>query len=238
MSRFFDLDSPLMRALSALLDWFVVSFFTLLCAVPVFTAGAAACGLCEAMGPGGGEPPSLKRFFRGFRRCFRPACLCTLVLLAAGYFFYLYIQAVGALPGAFLGRGPVLPCLFGAGSGVFAAADPAGAGPSVLRFVEIRPDPGHRPSAPLPGHPGGGPGAFGGAGVVSRLVLGSQSCLHLPLARPDRAAVGPIDGACAGSAMTGSIRGGRRHSRGRRPPFFLLIFWRKWVQKSLTLVAL
>lgn len=99
MSRFFDLDSPLMRALSALLDWFVVSFFTLLCAVPVFTAGAAACGLCEAMGPGGGEPPSLKRFFRGFRRYFRPACLCTLVLLAAGYFFYLYIQAVGALPG-------------------------------------------------------------------------------------------------------------------------------------------
>ena len=32
MSRFFDLDSPLMHALSALMDWFVVSFFTLLCA--------------------------------------------------------------------------------------------------------------------------------------------------------------------------------------------------------------
>ena len=99
MSRFFDLDSPLMRALSALMDWFVVSFFTLLCAVPVFTAGAAACGLYGAMGPGGGEPPSLKRFFRDFRRCFRLSCLCSLVLAAAGYFFYLYLQAVGSLPG-------------------------------------------------------------------------------------------------------------------------------------------
>ena len=98
MLRLFDLDSPLMRALSALMDCFLASFFTLLCALPVFTAGPALCALYGAMGPDREAGFSLKRFSADFRRCFRPACLSTLLLLAAGYFFYLYIQAVGTLP--------------------------------------------------------------------------------------------------------------------------------------------
>ena len=158
MLRLFDLDSPLMRALSALMDWFVVSFFTLLCALPVFTAGPALCALYGAMGANRGEGFSLKRFFADFRRCFRPACLCTLFFLAAGYFFYLYIQAVGALPGqvrvlfwaaalfflaclalaAGVVSGPESPVdvpLAGSDRAAVGPSDRVGAGPAVTQFI-------------------------------------------------------------------------------------------------------
>ena len=41
MRHLFDLDSPVMSALSTLLDFFVLSILTLLCSLPVVTAGAA-----------------------------------------------------------------------------------------------------------------------------------------------------------------------------------------------------
>ena len=45
MRHLFDLDSPVMSALSTLLDFFVLSILTLLCSLPVVTAGASWCAL-------------------------------------------------------------------------------------------------------------------------------------------------------------------------------------------------
>ena len=39
MRRLFDPDSPVMSALSSLMDFFVLSLLTLMCSLPVITAG-------------------------------------------------------------------------------------------------------------------------------------------------------------------------------------------------------
>lgn len=99
MSRLFDPDAPLMRGLSALMDWFVLSFLAVICALPVFTAGASACALYGAMaGLSRGETAPVRCFFSQFRRCFRRSVPCTLAVLAAAYFLYLDTQAVAAIP--------------------------------------------------------------------------------------------------------------------------------------------
>ena len=48
MRHLFDLDSPVMSALSTLLDFFVLSILTLLCSLPVVTAGAFPQAACRA----------------------------------------------------------------------------------------------------------------------------------------------------------------------------------------------
>ena len=49
MRRLFDPDSPVMSALSSLMDFFVLSLLTLMCSLPVITAGAAWCALYGSM---------------------------------------------------------------------------------------------------------------------------------------------------------------------------------------------
>ena len=85
MSRFFDLDSPIMRTLSFLFDCMVMSFLFLLCCLPVFTTGAAFSALYHCAGyMADGSDAGIRDFFGAFRRSFKRATPIWLLALALG----------------------------------------------------------------------------------------------------------------------------------------------------------
>ena len=99
MRHLFDLDSPVMSALSTLLDFFVLSILTLLCSLPVVTAGASWCALYSSMvDMVAGAPMHIRGYFSHFRQLFKPATKCWVAILALAYLFYLDFQAIGSLP--------------------------------------------------------------------------------------------------------------------------------------------
>lgn len=89
MSRFFDPESPLSRALSAVFDWAALSLTAAVCALPLITAGASVSALyavaqTENAGPG----DFLRRFRRDLRRTLPLGIsfLAAAGLLAADFF--------------------------------------------------------------------------------------------------------------------------------------------------------
>ena len=99
MRRLFDPDSPVMSALSSLMDFFVLSLLTLMCSLPVITAGAAWCALYGSMADmAAGASVHLQGYFAHFRRLFKPATKCWVLILALAYLFFLDFQAIGSLP--------------------------------------------------------------------------------------------------------------------------------------------
>ena len=99
MSRLFDPDSPLMTALSTLMDFFVFSALTVVCSIPVVTAGAAWCALYASMADlTAGSSLHIRSYFDHFRRLFKPATKCWITVLALAYLFFLDFQAIGSLP--------------------------------------------------------------------------------------------------------------------------------------------
>lgn len=100
MSRFFDLDSPVMRALSFLFDCMVVSFLFLLCCLPVFTTGAAFSALYHCAGfLAEGSDAGIRDFFRAFRRSFKRATPIWLLALALGILLTLNLRIIKTMPG-------------------------------------------------------------------------------------------------------------------------------------------
>ena len=101
MKWFFDINNPVMRTLSTLADIVVLNLLTLLCSLPVFTAGAALTALNDAcirlvrM-----EDGELARdYFRAFRANFKNGTLLWLLFLAAGGLTYFdYLAALTYMP--------------------------------------------------------------------------------------------------------------------------------------------
>ena len=99
MSRFFDLNNPFWRLVSALADVIGLSLLFLVCCIPVVTAGAAASALyyavikCVRPLEGG----TFRAYFRSFRQNLRQGSLASLaavpivaaVLLGWGFVFRL-----------------------------------------------------------------------------------------------------------------------------------------------------
>ena len=84
-----------MSALSTLLDFFVLSILTLLCSLPVVTAGASWCALYSSMvDMVAGAPMHIRGYFSHFRQLFKPATKCWVAILALAYLFYLDFQAI------------------------------------------------------------------------------------------------------------------------------------------------
>lgn len=133
MSHFFDPDAPIMRALSAVFDFMVLSLVTLVCAAPLVTAGASMAALYAAMAEHtAGGVGGLRVFFRQFRRCFRKATVLWLTLLATGALLVLDLRIVGTMASAVRvllwgGLFFLIACLLLSGVYLFplAALDPA-----------------------------------------------------------------------------------------------------------------
>jgi len=92
------------RAVARVCDVFGLSICWLVCSLPVFTVGAAATALYDAVyhGVRRGEDGVYIRFFRTFRQSFRTATLVTLLFLgiAAAFFGVWYVTYIMALDGS------------------------------------------------------------------------------------------------------------------------------------------
>lgn len=83
MKKFFDMDSPIMSALSVAADLLVLNVLTFLCSLPVVTVGASLTALnavCIRMIRGEGSSV-IKEYFRSFRQNFKNGMLFGLFLL-------------------------------------------------------------------------------------------------------------------------------------------------------------
>lgn len=98
MSRFFSSDSPFFHKLSMFADLVLLNLLTVLCSLPVITAGTAATALFHAVtklrrGDGG----IYKSYFRAFKDNFLQATILWVILLIVGagacFCILMYYQA-------------------------------------------------------------------------------------------------------------------------------------------------
>ena len=85
LKRIFDAENPLMQALSVACDLLLLNCFTILCCLPVVTAGAALTALSDvAMHIVRQEGPGVFRmYFRSFRANLKQGILMGLMFLGA-----------------------------------------------------------------------------------------------------------------------------------------------------------
>ena len=101
MKWFFNMDNPVMRTLSTLADLIVLNLLTLVCSLPIITAGAAFAALNDAcIRLVRSEDGELARdFFRALKVNFRKGTLLWLLcLLAAGVLYADYLAALAYVP--------------------------------------------------------------------------------------------------------------------------------------------
>ena len=101
MKKIFDMDNPVMRALSAAADLIVLNFLALLCALPLVTLGASWAALSEtSLKLVRAEEGRITRdFFRAFRANLKKGIpLGLLFLLAAGLLYFDYLAALVYVP--------------------------------------------------------------------------------------------------------------------------------------------
>lgn len=107
MGKIFDLDSPLMRFLGKMTDLLWLNLLTVLCCIPIVTAGAGFTALhfvCLKL-VRGEEGYITKDFFRSFKENFKQATIIWLIFLAFATvmvfdFWYMYqMVEAGSLKG-------------------------------------------------------------------------------------------------------------------------------------------
>ncbi len=101
MNWLFDAEKPFMRSLSAIADLIILNFLTLLCSLPIVTAGAAITALYSvSIRLVRREESSLMNdFFHSFRSNFKNATLLFIILLlCAGVLYFDYLAAKVYIP--------------------------------------------------------------------------------------------------------------------------------------------
>ena len=83
MSTLFNLDSPIMRALSRMTDLLVLNLVTLVCCIPIVTIGASftACHYVTLKMARHEESYVIRSFFKSFRQNFKQATVLWILLL-------------------------------------------------------------------------------------------------------------------------------------------------------------
>ena len=85
MSRLFNTDSPVFSKLSTLADLVLLNLLTILCSLPVITAGASITALYYTMDKLRKSESNLYRsFFKSFKENFKQATILWVVLLIVG----------------------------------------------------------------------------------------------------------------------------------------------------------
>ena len=101
MKKFFDMDNPVMRALAVAADLLVLNLLTLLCSLPIVTAGAAITALNDMTIHMVREEDTylIKPYFRSFAANWKRATLFWLLLLVvAALIYYDYLAALTFAP--------------------------------------------------------------------------------------------------------------------------------------------
>lgn len=85
MSRSFNAESPVFSKLSTLADLVLLNLLTILCSLPVITAGASITALYYTMYKMRNQESNLYRsFFKAFKENFKQATILWLILLVVG----------------------------------------------------------------------------------------------------------------------------------------------------------
>lgn len=89
MRRFFDVDSPFMSGLNKMADMMILNLVTLVCCLPVITAGAALTALhyVSLKLVRNEETYILKQFFKSFTQNFKQATVIWLIKLLIAFLF-------------------------------------------------------------------------------------------------------------------------------------------------------
>ena len=101
MSSFFNMDSPIMRFLSRLCDLIILNLLTIVCCIPVVTAGASITALFSVTLKmvKGEESYILRGFFKGFKENFKQSTIIWLIIAVLGLFLFVDYRAAAVLPG-------------------------------------------------------------------------------------------------------------------------------------------
>ena len=104
MNTLFSADGPLMRAMSDLLTLLKLNFLTLLCCLPVFTAGAALTALhyCIMRMMEGRDGKVASMYFTQFRANLKSMTPVWIILLFAGGILYMDYYVFGRSTSRFL----------------------------------------------------------------------------------------------------------------------------------------
>lgn len=101
MGRMFNLDSPIMQFLNKVADLMILNLITLVCCLPVFTAGASLTAMHYVLlrYVRKEEGYTVRPFFKAFKENFVQATIEWLIMLAAGIIFALDIMVMRNNPG-------------------------------------------------------------------------------------------------------------------------------------------
>ena len=85
MDKLFDLDNPIMQALSKIADLMILNVLVLVSSLPIITIGAAQTGLYYAIGRRNNQTGHIwKDYWGAFRSNFKQATLLWLIFLGSG----------------------------------------------------------------------------------------------------------------------------------------------------------
>lgn len=99
--NFFVIDSPVMRFLARIGDLMILNLVFVVTSIPVITIGTALSALYTvSMKLVRGENPSvLKEYMKAYRRNFKPATICWIIMAAAGALIFLDFRLIGVFGG-------------------------------------------------------------------------------------------------------------------------------------------
>ena len=97
--KFWAIDSPVMRVLGRLGDIIILNMIFVVGCIPVITIGTSLSALyAVAMKMARGEDPSVwKEFWKAYKRNFRPATICWLVMAVIAILLFVDFRIIGVL---------------------------------------------------------------------------------------------------------------------------------------------
>ena len=111
MGRFFNLDSPVMVALTKMADLIIVNLLAFFCCLPIITVGASMTALHYVVLKivRDEECYIVKSFFKSFKQNFKQATIINLIMLLIGVVLYIDLNVSKAMQG---GAGQIFQVIF------------------------------------------------------------------------------------------------------------------------------
>ena len=100
--KFWAIDSPVMRVLGRLGDIIILNMIFVAGCIPVLTIGTSLSALYTvAMKMARGEDPSVwKEFWKAYKRNFKPATICWLIMAVIAILLFMDFRLIGVLKGS------------------------------------------------------------------------------------------------------------------------------------------